>query len=297
MTEAPQVSQHSEESQPPRRVRPHYEGDPTMFKVMRSPKWILAFLFAIAVAGGFAWLGQWQLENAIRIDNEQTFDKEAMRPLTELSAPGEPVKDGIGGRIVTTEGSFVPGDFTLIENRTNSGEIGVWVAGHLQTTDPDPMGHLSVAIGWAPNREIALDALQLLDQQHTDQNLLLEGRYMPTEGPVRPAADQTADLVTTMSPAQQVNLWQPFDGSAYAGYLVMHPSEAVALAQIGLDPIDSVPPLPVETINWVSVFYAAEWVVFAGFAIFFWHRLVRDDWEKRHELKELQEAEGGAGGA
>ena len=31
--------------------------------------------------------------------------------------------------------------------------------------------------------------------------------------------------------------------------------------------------------------------MFAGFAIFFWYRLVRDDWEKIHELKLLAVAE------
>ena len=52
-----------------------------------------------------------------------------------------------------------------------------------------------------------------------------------------------------------------------------------------------VPPLPVGAINWLNLFYAVEWVVFAGFAIFFWYRLVRDDWEKIHELKLLAVAE------
>ena len=55
--------------------------------------------------------------------------------------------------------------------------------------------------------------------------------------------------------------------------------------------IDSVPPLPVGAINWHNLFYAVEWVVFAGFAIFFWYRLVRDDWEKIHDLKLLAVAE------
>lgn len=49
--------------------------------------------------------------------------------------------------------------------------------------------------------------------------------------------------------------------------------------------------MPVGAINWLNLFYAVEWVVFAGFAIFFWYRLVRDDWEKIHELKLLAVAE------
>ena len=38
---------------------------PTMFEVARQPKWIIALVVALAVAGGFAALGQWQLERSI----------------------------------------------------------------------------------------------------------------------------------------------------------------------------------------------------------------------------------------
>jgi hypothetical protein len=33
----------------------------------------------------------------------------------------------------------------------------------------------------------------------------------------------------------------------------------------------------VERINWLSAFYFLEWLLFAGFAIFLWWRLVRDE--------------------
>lgn len=85
-----------------------------------------------------------------------------------------------------------------------------------------------------------------------------------------------------MSAAQLVNLWAPFAGEAYPGYLVMHPApplDEAALAALGLEAVDSVPPLPVETISWLNLFYAVEWVVFAGFAVYLWYRLARDDWE------------------
>jgi hypothetical protein len=36
-------------------------------------------------------------------------------------------------------------------------------------------------------------------------------------------------------------------------------------------------------VNLLNVFYAIEWVVFAGFAIFLWYRLVRDTWEREQE--------------
>jgi hypothetical protein len=36
----------------------------------------------------------------------------------------------------------------------------------------------------------------------------------------------------------------------------------------------------------LNIFYAIEWVVFAGFAVFLWYRLVRDAWEREEELRE-----------
>jgi hypothetical protein len=36
-------------------------------------------------------------------------------------------------------------------------------------------------------------------------------------------------------------------------------------------------------LNWLNVFYAVEWVVFAGFAIFLWYRLLRDEWMREVE--------------
>ena len=125
---------------------------------------------------------------------------------------------------------------------------------------------------------------------------------MPPDGAMLPRPDEDPMSITSMAPAQLVNLWQPFDGSAYAGFLVMHPGEGESpidsstMTKLGLVAIDSVPPLPVEKINWLNLFYAVEWVVFAGFAIFFWYRLARDAWEKEHELRLLASAESGTHG-
>ena len=51
----------------------------------------------------------------------------------------------------------------------------------------------------------------------------------------------------------------------------------------GWTPIDSPPPSSEVELNWLNLFYAAEWVVFAGFAIFLWYRLVKDAWEREQE--------------
>ena len=56
----------------------------------------------------------------------------------------------------------------------------------------------------------------------------------------------------------------------------------------GLEPISSPPPEESVELNWLNVFYAVEWVVFAGFAIFLWYRLVRDAVERERNAAEAE---------
>ena len=262
---------------------------------MRRPLWIGALALALLVAGGFAWLGQWQLGFAIQSESAAEDLTETPRPIAEVTGPGVPVNDGAAGMVVTVEGTLVAGDFRVIEQRVNGGTEGVWVAAHLAEGD----AHLAVALGWAPDRGTAERAIARWesDLARSATPLQLEGRYMPPDGAVDPSPREDPTRLGSMSPAQLVNLWQPFTGLAYPGFLVLHPNadgqpiDGAQLRALGLSAIDSVPPLPVEQINWLNLFYAVEWVVFAGFAIFFWYRLARDAWEKEHELRLLREAE------
>lgn len=269
---------------------------------MRRPRWLLALLLALAVAAGFAWLGRWQMDSAIRTDDQLVQHTETPRQLAEVTAPLTGVTETAGGAVVLLTGSFVAGDSRIVSPRDNDGETGAWVVGHLRVDDASSNeaaaeAGLAVAIGWAPSEEAAARALQQLeaDPAFTAERAL-EGRYMPPEGPKQPDADQDPQHISTMVPAQQANLWDAAGGPVYAGYLVLHPSQSGVdplLSEAGLDAIDSVPPLPPEKVNWLNIFYAIEWVVFGGFAVFFWFRLTRDAWEKEHELKLLTAAERG----
>ena len=52
----------------------------------------------------------------------------------------------------------------------------------------------------------------------------------------------------------------------------------------------SPPPEQSVELNWLNIFYAIEWVVFAGFAVFLWYRLVRDAVEREREEAEAEAA-------
>ena len=61
----------------------------------------------------------------------------------------------------------------------------------------------------------------------------------------------------------------------------------------GLEPIalTSPPSAPLDNVNWLSAFYAIEWSVFAGFAVFMWWRLVEDERLRRRADADLAETE------
>lgn len=272
-------------------------GEPTLAQVMRRPFWIFALLLAMLVAAVFAWLGQWQMGNAVRVDADHAYDTETPIALSEVASPAEAVNEPAAGRVVEVSGTFAPHDYVIVEQRMNQGENGYWVVGNLLTDASETSAHLAVAIGWAPDRATAERAITEIASDAafgTEQHL--EGRYMPTEGVSVPSPDEDPFVIDSMAPEQLVNVWSQIDGAAFAGFLVAHaePAAEIDASAYGLSVIDSVPPEPPEKISWLNVFYAIEWVVFAGFALFFWYRLARDAWEKEHELKLQEESQPGS---
>ncbi|MFC4223922.1 SURF1 family protein [Lysinibacter cavernae] len=266
-----------------KRTASNLPGAPTIGQVLVRPRWIGALLLAVAVAGGFAWLANWQLESALMNQSIEQQDSEAIVPLESVSQPGSPVGEDAGGRVVTVEGTFAPEDFGVVGNRVNGEENGYWVVGHLITSAAEP-ANLAVALGWTATEDEAKAAVIDAAAATTAASVptKIEGRYQPPEGPAVPDTTDNPLVVRSLSPAQQANLWHEVDGNVFNGFLVAHePLE-------GTDAIDSVPPLPAQSVNWLNAFYAIEWVVFAGFAFYFWYRLGRDAWER--EIDELEQA-------
>jgi cytochrome oxidase assembly protein ShyY1 len=264
-------------------------GETTLFQMMLRPRWIGALVLALALAAGFAWLGQWQLERAI--DSGKVIDapSETVLPLSQVAKPGGPITDVATGQLVRFTGSFNPADYQLLQGRLNHGTAGWWVVAHFTLTGTDASAKpvaLAIARGWAPDKATAQSvAAHLATEPATELEVV--GRLLPTEAPEVPDPKGDPTVMTTMSVAALYNLWTDVDGvDVYEAYVVEKTPPA------GLDKIDSPPPIQQSTLNWLNVFYAAEWIIFAGFAIFFWYRLVKDAKEKEDEEREQLLAEG-----
>ncbi len=230
----------------------------------RTPRWIAALLLSLALAAAFAALGQWQLDRSLENVHVLDIDTETAVPLEQIAEPSSGVTDAQQGRTVTVSGELVPGDLVVLTDRSNGGgERGTWLVGHLVTDDDVS---LAVALGWSPDGEPTAS-----DLDRTEWT----GRYLPTEEPQ--SSDFEAGERSALAVAELVNLWAE-PGPVYGGYLVL------AEPLPGLEPIRADAPEREVTLNLLNAFYAIEWVLFAGFAIYLWYRLVRDAVERADEL-------------
>ncbi|MGK9146251.1 SURF1 family protein [Plantibacter flavus] len=250
---------------------------------MLRPRWIGVLVLALAVAGAFAALSQWQLARALESGQVVVGDTETVRSLDGLVEPGVGLREADAGQRVSISGSWAPKDYIVVGERVNDGVLGYWVTGHLTTDRGDAAG-LAVALGWTEDRSVAEAVADELNARQPDGQVDLVGRLNPPEGPEDPPADAAPTDLNNMSVAALLNRWNDADGlRVYTAFLVDDETAD------GLEPISSPAPSQEIQLNWLNIFYAAEWVIFAVFAVFLWFRLAKDAWER--EIEELEEAE------
>ncbi|MFS0852797.1 SURF1 family protein [Microbacterium sp. 179-I 3D4 NHS] len=246
---------------------------------MLRGRWIGMLLFCLLVAGVFAWLGQWQLERAIETDPPEPGATEQVQPLTEVVEPGQYLAEPLVGQKVETSGTWVPEDFLVVSERFNDGVEGYWVTGQLRVAERTS---LAVALGWAADRETADAAIAELEESAGEDAVQITGRVISDEGPAVPPHDEP-DRIDRMSPAALLGFWHDTEQlDVYRPYL------AASEATSGLEDISSPAPDERSAVNWLNIFYAAEWAIFAGFAFYLWYRLAKDAWER--EVEDFEEA-------
>ena len=253
-------------------------NEPTFWQVARRPQWILALVLVMGLAGGFAWLGKWQLERAVISSQNNDKHVDTVVALESISKPGAPLTEAAAGHLVSTNAQLDRSTLTVITDRMNGDAHGFWLVGKLDTET----GALAVALGWASTQQAVEAVKSRMQSEIVIQAFVpVEGRLMPSEAPAVPGSGENPFAITTMSVAQLINVWPETSVDYYSGYLV---SKA---APEGLTAIVSTPPVSDATYNWLNIFYAIEWIVFAGFAFYVWYRLVRDRRERELELNAL----------
>ncbi|WP_181036380.1 SURF1 family protein [Arthrobacter sp. B1805] len=266
-----------------------------MLKTALKPRWILMLILAMAIAAVFVLLSQWQFSSSRDAPPPAPSATENVRPLTEVLQPLTPLYSSTADQMVSLDGSFLSGTRVLVQNRLSEGEDGLWVveAFAVEGSDGDPEpgvggAVIPVVLGWVPEA----DEAAAIEEQQGPASVV--GRLLPPEAPEvqRPVEGQ----VPTLATAELTNLW---DRESYSAFVVASEVTVggtdVPFAE-GMRQV-VVGPQPQETpINWLNIFYAIEWVVFAGFAFFLWWRLVADDYRRSLEdaadAAEAAQAEG-----
>ena len=253
-----------------------------MWKTALKPRWIAGFVFAIAVSGVFVLLSQWQFGRSTSPEVPTNPATEQVQPLTETLQPGEFFHGTDADQMVSAQGSYDPSKQLLVPGRLHDGKTGYWVvsafavngAPALTGAAASPQTWIPVARGWVAEPGDA--------PAPPSGTLELTGRLLPSEAPVPGTAPKPGEA-TAVSVAELINYWEV---SSYPGFVaataeVANGVDLSAAAVPGdLLALDIGPQPPAQQINWLNLFYSLEWVVFAGFALFIWWRLVKDDYHR-----------------
>lgn len=259
--------------------------NPTWSQVARRPKWIAGLFLALAIAAVFALLGQWQLERSFTsVEPEDQNQKPVVLIATEK--PGEPLTAAAANKLVKAEIFVNTENVFIVANRLQRAADqvipGYWVIANsgVLLEDGESTASLSVGIGFAETLAAAETArAELMDSIQAQAFLEQTGRYLQTEGPETQIDPAKPYLMQSFSLSQLVNLYTGSEIESLAGFMVLD-----AEPGFGLERIVIAPPEAGTEVNWLTLFYALEWALFAGFAVFLWWRLVEDQ-----RIREVQD--------
>ena len=230
------------------------------FSVARRPKWIAGLLVAFIVAGTFAALMQWQFSRtfvAVGVD----IELEPV-PISELSAPGRLVP-GSYDRLVTAMVSTDPENVYVVSDRlqVQAGEqvLGYWVVAN--SIEKETGASLTLALGFATELGEAAEI------QVPAGEFEIVGYLVPSE----PVTESEPGTLGSVSLAQLVNLYADEAFESFPAYVIVQDGIAIEAERISIGIQDET----VE-INWLTAFYAIEWLLFGLAAFYLWWRLVMD---------------------
>lgn len=253
-----------------------------MLQMMLRPRWIAALLLALAAAAIFAFLAQWQISRAATEAIVHERPTETVQQLDGTLMPGVATPQSATGQRFETNGSFQAGDSVIVPNRIqNLGDStsGWWVVAHFVT---ETQLDIPIVVGWASTEAEATQAVRAFDSQIAAGTApsSVTGRFLPSDAPEVPKGENSQEL-TGVAVGHLVNIWDDVsEGGAIFGYLIDEQPQA------GLAVVSTPAPEQQAQLNWLNIFYGIEWVLFAGFAVFLWVRLVKDAVEREREEAE-----------
>jgi cytochrome oxidase assembly protein ShyY1 len=243
--------------------------------VLLAPRLLPLHLIGVAATVAAVLLGLWQLDawHARREAAAQDLSSTAPVALDKVLGADEPFPSAAVGRPVDVAGEWLPGSSFYVSDRDLGGRPGYWVVTPVavcgQSAACGSSSALLVVRGWTARPADA--------PAPPDGRVRLTGWLQPAEGSGVPDPNPRDDVLPELRIADAI---QRVDQDLYGAYLIARdatPRDAMA----GLEPVtpDSLP-APDTTTGLRNLFYAVEWWVFAGFALFIWGRWAKDEVER-----------------
>lgn len=231
-----------------------------MLRTALRPRFLGLLGVVLVVGVAFVALGRWQLgvaESAAHRDAVEEARSRTPVPLTSVLTPHERFRGELSSRPVTATGRYAEGQL-LVPDRRLDGRTGSWVLtpfvvdgsggtvavlrGFVEDAagaGPPPGGTVTITGGLAPGES-------------------------PSSSPVGPGEIGSVDLSVL------VNTWP---GDLYNAFVFLESERPAAGPQLTKVPT----PLGDTGIRWRNAAYAVQWWIFAGFALWLWWRMVREE--------------------
>ena len=258
-----------------------------MLKHALQPRWIASLVLVLLLVTLFVGLSAWQVSRAQhKNDVVASADLNEVKPFNDVLAAQVPMGNEKSDQLVAVSGHFLDMQ-VAVKDRVYDGQKGYWVVTMFEV-DGAHMGE-AAGLADAPRKPIAVPVIrgwaatedQALHAAIPYKDMSIVARIGPTEGPVPQVGERT---VMSVSTAQLVNF---FDVYSYGGILFPDQDSwaqvAPELKYVGLTPAQD------GGLDLQSAFYAVEWLVFAGFALYIWFQMLRDSYDKHRSEQSGQQ--------
>ncbi|GAA4287729.1 SURF1 family protein [Georgenia daeguensis] len=265
-------------------------------RVALTPRMIGLFVLLLAAALVCVRLGAWQLDRASLRGATAAEEAHAavlargVVPIEDVLAPQTSFRAEHLAVPVEVTGRYEPDQQVYVTGRAVDGEDAVLVVTALRVTEGAYAGAMMPVLrGWVDPADVTTaggsaapaddDAAALLAVPAGE--VTVTGYLKDSE--VGRGGNLPDGVVETISSAELASLW---GGPTWSGYLVEFTTTAQGRSDVSPTGLHHAPPpgMAEDTgLNIQNLAYAVEWVIFGGFAIALWVRMVRDEVRHRRE--------------
>lgn len=252
-----------------------------MLRTVFTPRWLGLLALVVAVMISFGFLGLWQLDVARdRAHQEQAAKVEAL-PVADVATILDPhavmSADSVG-RKVTVTGTYDASTQVLVAGRRLGERQGYWVLTPLVVEASG--ARLPVLRGFVTDPAAA--------SAPPGGRLTVRGVLSPPESAPNDVVTLPPGQIPSVDLAALVNVWP---GDLYNAMVFASGEQradgSAAGASAGLSRIPP-PDAGSRGVQWRNLAYALQWWLFAGFALYMWWRMVREDHETRRLVAESE---------